>query len=461
MIAPLGKRYVMQSYAQYIDENLTISDLNTLASRLAVPPGWEYRARTLVEDLSIEDFQGLATALRDPLANTYQRAERLETLLQDQIAVELYNPETLQYWTTYIDIEDAERFSPGAPWIVSRHTPTADKSVYAQSPDAELDGRFAQLTIGDRAFYHSASDLCAPELHASGLIYTNQSRRFQELTFRSGRTIPYIVNHLGETFVLVSESPESGSFVNSLPKDWYRGEVQLAQDWQVVFNAVIKTVATVDGSRLYHGPIVLPGEPATPPPTQIFTHKMILPTGENPFAQKAYECHQCTFEQLESVIPPPGWIKGPTQIVLATGTLRSTPCNVPSTIDFLAEVPGNEYQIIARPRDGRLLELTPQGPIVLTTVERDTELSFPAGRRVHELTSPEGDTYVMFGYGVDSMDVDVSDFSDPGLLDNYPRPTGWRYATRILERELVLDSKGAASVMAFRGSMPFSTWEKR
>ena len=90
----------------------------------------------------------------------------------------------------------------------------------------------------------------------------------------------------------------------------------------------------------------------------------------------------------ESIDPPPGWIKGPTQIVFAEGELRSTPCAVPSTVDFLPDVPGNEYQIIARTESGRLLELTPQGLIVIVNVVRDTELRFPAGRRVHELTSP-------------------------------------------------------------------------
>lgn len=94
-------------------------------------------------------------------------------------------------------------------------------------------------------------------------------------------------------------------------------------------------------------------------------------------------------------------------------------------------------------------------------VEHDTVLRFPAGRRVHELTNPEGDVYVMFGYEAESMDVIVSDFNSPDALDGYPRPTGWSYSTRILQRELVLDSTGVVPVLAFRGSAPLSTWEKR
>ncbi|NQX87299.1 MAG: hypothetical protein HRT77_01405 [Halioglobus sp.] len=460
LLAPLGKRYVMQSYAQYVDSDLSIDDLESLAPRISLPIGWQYRERLLDEDLEVEDFKGLATALRDPLENTYQRAEMLE-YLEDRVVVELYNNATMQYWTGHMSEQEASDLKLSPPWIVSDHIVIADKSVYAQSPEAELNGRFEELTLADNIFYHSATNLCTPELHSSGLVKTNQSRRYQELTFRAGRTVPYIVNHLGERFVRISYAPGTEDFHNSLPPGWTHGEVQLNEDWRVMFEDVIKTVEIVDGSHHYQGPVFLPGDVAPPTPAQIFTHKMIMPTGENLFAQRAYECTSCTFEQLQSIDPPPGWVKGPTQIVFAEGELRSTPCAVPSTVDFLPDVPGNEYQIIARPKSGRLLELTPQGPIVITDVLRDTELRFPAGRRVHELTSPEGDVYVMFGYGVDSMDFDISDFSSPDLLDGYPRPTGWSYSTRILERQLVLDSTGEVSVLAFRGSVPFSTWEKR
>ena len=170
--------------------------------------------------------------------------------------------------------------------------------MYAQSPDARLNGRFEQLALAGSVLYHSATNLCAPELHSSGLINTNQSRRFQELTFRTGRTVPYIVNHLEERFVRVSYAPGSEDFHNNLPPGWRHGEVQLTEDWRVIFEDVIKTVEIVDGSQYYQGPVLLPGEIAPPAPAQIFTHKMIMPTGGNPFAQKAYECPHCSFEQL-------------------------------------------------------------------------------------------------------------------------------------------------------------------
>ncbi len=53
--------------------------------------------------------------------------------------------------------------------------------------------------------------------------------------------------------------------------------------------------------------------------------------------------------------------------------------------------PGNDYKIIARLLSGQAVELTPQGPVVLTHVERATVLRFPAGRRVHELSRAGSD----------------------------------------------------------------------
>lgn len=461
LLAPMGKRYAMQSYSQIVDPQLGLADLDNIGSRIELPIGWEYRVRQLEEDLLVEDFQGFATAMRDQLENTYQRAETLEYLPEGWVALELVNNDTRQSWSAILDRGTADALVVTVPWEKLRQVSVADKSLFAQSPDEVVDGRFQQMAIAEEIFNHTATTLCEPELHSSGLINTNQSRRFQELTFKAGRTVPYIVNHLDEKFVLTSHISGSEEFQNNLPPDWRHEEVLLTDDWRVVFAGVVDTVEIVDGSQRYQGPVLLPGELAPPTPAQVFTHKMIMPTGGNPFAQKAYECPHCTFEQLESIDPPPGWRKGPTQILFAEGELRRTPCAVPSTVDFLPEVPGNEYEIIARPQSGRLVEFTPQGPIVLTNVERYTELRFPAGRRIHELTSPGGDVYVLFAYDVDSMDVDMSDFQSPDLLDGYPRPTGWSYSTRILERELMLDSTGVVSVLAFQGSIPSSTWEKR
>lgn len=72
LVSPEGDVYVMQSYAQIADENLTIDDLPSLGSKLALPGGWTYAPRTLTEDLVL-DSGGLAYVINDDLYNAYQR----------------------------------------------------------------------------------------------------------------------------------------------------------------------------------------------------------------------------------------------------------------------------------------------------------------------------------------------------------------------------------------------------
>jgi hypothetical protein len=72
LLAPNGSVYVMQSYAQVVDASLSESDLPGLGTRLALPDGWQYRARTLDAPLVVST-PGEATVVQDELRNTYSR----------------------------------------------------------------------------------------------------------------------------------------------------------------------------------------------------------------------------------------------------------------------------------------------------------------------------------------------------------------------------------------------------
>jgi hypothetical protein len=72
LLAPNGSVYVMQSYAQFVDTSLSESDLPGLGARLALPDGWQYRARTLDAPLVVST-PGEATVVQDELKNTYSR----------------------------------------------------------------------------------------------------------------------------------------------------------------------------------------------------------------------------------------------------------------------------------------------------------------------------------------------------------------------------------------------------
>ncbi|MDG2305668.1 MAG: hypothetical protein P8R42_13700 [Candidatus Binatia bacterium] len=193
-----------------------------------------------------------------------------------------------------------------------------------------------------------------------------------------------------------------------------------------------------------------------------FTLKMLRSTGENPFAQLAYECDECSFAQHASVEPPSGWTRAPAQVILPIGELHSTPSadGFPSSVDFVPEIPGDDFQVIAKTIDGRIVEAGEDGIVAVVQVMRDTSFLFPAETRVHELTDPEGSVFVLFAFEVESADFTSPVFQDADALMGYPRPTGWTYSTRILDEDLRMNPGGVATVLAIRAEVD-STWELR
>jgi hypothetical protein len=193
-----------------------------------------------------------------------------------------------------------------------------------------------------------------------------------------------------------------------------------------------------------------------------FTHKMVRNTDDNLFSQLAYECTECSIEQQASIDPPPGWQKGPIQVALPISAMLSTPSveGEPDSVDFLPDVPGNEYRLIAVVRDGELLDSGGNGVMAVTEVERNTIFRYPANTRVHELTDPGGDVYVLFAYEVETEDFIGVDFQSADALRDDPIPVGWSYSTRILAKDLVMHTRDVATVLAIRGSVT-STWQLR
>ena len=196
---------------------------------------------------------------------------------------------------------------------------------------------------------------------------------------------------------------------------------------------------------------------------KVFTHKMIKETGENRFASLAYECSVCTFEQWLSIEPLEGWKKGPAQVtVFSRAEMRSTPSfeGVPNTVDFLEDVPGAEYQLIAKNLDARIIEIGANGVVAESQVMRDTIFFYDIGIRIHELTSPEGEVFVLFAYGVDPDNVVIPDVQSVEFMSDCTPPMDWVYTSRVLEEILVIDTPEVAPVLAIRNEIT-STWERR
>lgn len=71
LIDPEGRRWVMQTWSQTIDPSLSLDDLPGLATRLSVPDGWTYQARTPTAPVRVDTTGRDAYVTQDDLANSY------------------------------------------------------------------------------------------------------------------------------------------------------------------------------------------------------------------------------------------------------------------------------------------------------------------------------------------------------------------------------------------------------
>jgi hypothetical protein len=71
LVNPDGQRWVMQTWSQVADPNLSRADLPGLAGRLSLPDGWTYRPRVLTETLRVDTTTRPAQVLQDSLTNSY------------------------------------------------------------------------------------------------------------------------------------------------------------------------------------------------------------------------------------------------------------------------------------------------------------------------------------------------------------------------------------------------------
>ena len=71
LLADDGRIFVMQSWSQQVDAQLTEGDLVDLAGRLQLPDGWTYESVTLTADLVIGASREPAQVLQDEFLNSY------------------------------------------------------------------------------------------------------------------------------------------------------------------------------------------------------------------------------------------------------------------------------------------------------------------------------------------------------------------------------------------------------
>jgi hypothetical protein len=173
-------------------------------------------------------------------------------------------------------------------------------------------------------------------------------------------------------------------------------------------------------------------------------------TGENFFSRHVYICTECTPEEFATVVPPAGFEKAPAKLFMpaeGVGTPATPPPGTPAALDLLLDVPGAEFDYIARVLNGALLGFDANfGVLATAEVERFIQFRYDAGDVVHELIDANGDPWILFSFALELLpDYDVDQV---GSLAGLPIPAGWSYTSRVLDEELVISSNGLASIFA-------------
>jgi hypothetical protein len=86
------------------------------------------------------------------------------------------------------------------------------------------------------------------------------------------------------------------------------------------------------------------------------------------------------------------------------------------------------------------------GPYTENRVNRGAVFFFDAGKPVYELVNPDGKAYVMQALCM-GVDASMSEESLPSLGSRLALPTGWTYRTRVLDRELVVDTTASLATV--------------
>ncbi|CAM2914068.1 hypothetical protein MYIN104542_09815 [Mycobacterium intermedium] len=68
---PKGQRWIMQTWSQVADPELSRADLRKLGDRLKLPTGWSYHVRVLPSELRVDTLSSPAHVVQDDLTNSY------------------------------------------------------------------------------------------------------------------------------------------------------------------------------------------------------------------------------------------------------------------------------------------------------------------------------------------------------------------------------------------------------
>lgn len=171
--------------------------------------------------------------------------------------------------------------------------------------------------------------------------------------------------------------------------------------------------------------------------------------GVNPFSGYNYLCPDCTSAQYASMVLPAGYAKRNDRLLLpqSVGGFPATPpAGVAAALDFVTEIPGNDFFYCCEVLNGSVLGIDANAGVVFTTalVKRSNVFVYEAGDVLHELIDASGSRYALF-----LIDLALAGTHDPGTvgsLADLARPAGWTYESRVLgaRLEVGVDAQGTA-----------------
>jgi len=91
-------------------------------------------------------------------------------------------------------------------------------------------------------------------------------------------------------------------------------------------------------------------------------------------------------------------------------------------------------------------EMTGRGVYVERAVDRNTDWIFSAGKKIYVLTGATGEEYVMQSFSRE-IDRNITLEDLDALGDRLTLPAGWRYEVRVLEEDMVLETRGYVYIL--------------
>ena len=461
LTSPAGELYVMQSTGTEIEN----ADLAGLGDRLTLPRGWVFEVITLEEPLRVTVSDGdTIDVLVDDLGNAYGHVGLVpDETVNDEVRVgyeilQVVSPNEIITWKNTEDMTQEEFDAIELPQGWFKNQPreaSADGGTFASSPGA-APGEFVEAEHFGHDWRHVATIVEANiPLDDDALLTANTISKSHELTFDADTTLSILISPEDEHYVMVSRDAGRTSDTPTIPEGWQLVEHTL--DEELVIQLPNPTLnIRADNEDSFQGPVpelaALIGEEEADSINGLRYCELIGVTldGGTPSAEVWWTANpaDCTpnvwdvdLDQAQEDLGALQVIKnGPRYFVMDASE------RIPDgTIPPMQEVAGIQMIRVASV-EANPSQATQRTPYEAGLVDRSNVFTYDVGTEVYELTSNEGDVYIMQSYA-QIVDPTLTAADLPGLGSRLELPEGWTYSSRVLEEPIVLTASEPIEVL--------------